>query len=645
MLLYGSMGKRTLTAVAVVALLAVVAGGGLWWRHTTQERQRDQQSQAVVESFAGAWQARAFDKASLRFAGSTPQAVAKDFAASTSGLGSGPVAVSVDSVRRTGTTARAVLDVTWTLPGSVSWRYRTPVAVAETSAGWAVQAPATGSYWHPELKAGDTLRTTRTQGKRGDLLDANGEPLMPLGRVYPVQLDPARATAATASALEKLVGEPAGSLGSKLAAAQKANSASPIPVITYRQADFDAKRTQLDALKGVIYPAREQPLARSRGFGQPLLGSYGPVSAEVVQKSQGRYAAGDYAGLSGLQGQYDSTLAGTAGVRVTSSGKPDSPLFEQAPTDGSDVKLTLEPAVQQAAEKALEGTGSVPSALVAIDVPTGNVLASANSPALGFDRAITGHYPPGSAFKVATSYSLLRQGKVTPQTPVDCPKTFTVDGRSYKNYEGESLGTPDFATDFAHSCNTAFIQLAAKLGDSDLATAAKQLGIGSGWAKTLGVNGAFDGSVPLNNGKTDKASASIGQGRDVVSPMALAVMAGSVARGSLIPPALVTEPAPAGARRQPAPLDGKTVGELQDLMRQVVVDGTATVMADTPGGPVHGKTGTAEHGSKNPPETHAWFVGYQGDVAFAVLVEEGKSGGEVAAPVAKDFLTELAATR
>jgi cell division protein FtsI/penicillin-binding protein 2 len=68
-------------------------------------------------------------------------------------------------------------------------------------------------------------------------------------------------------------------------------------------------------------------------------------------------------------------------------------------------------------------------------------------------------------------------------------------------------------------------------------------------------------------------------------------------------------------------------------------------MAGTPGGPVHGKTGTAEHGSKNPPETHAWFVGYQGDVAFAVLVEEGKSGGEVAAPVAKDFLTELAATR
>ena len=77
-------------------------------------------------------------------------------------------------------------------------------------------------------------------------------------------------------------------------------------------------------------------------------------------------------------------------------------------------------------------------------------------------------------------------------------------------------------------------------------------------------------------------------------------------------------------------------------MRGVVTDGTATNLKDVPGGPVHGKTGTAEFGNENPPKTRAWFVGYQGDVAFAVLVEEGKSGGTVAAPVAKDFLTRLA---
>jgi cell division protein FtsI/penicillin-binding protein 2 len=58
-------------------------------------------------------------------------------------------------------------------------------------------------------------------------------------------------------------------------------------------------------------------------------------------------------------------------------------------------------------------------------------------------------------------------------------------------------------------------------------------------------------------------------------------------------------------------------------------------------GEVHGKTGTAEDGQGDPPPTHAWFIGYRGDLALAVLVEGGKSGGEVAAPIAGRFLRGL----
>jgi cell division protein FtsI/penicillin-binding protein 2 len=144
-------------------------------------------------------------------------------------------------------------------------------------------------------------------------------------------------------------------------------------------------------------------------------------------------------------------------------------MFEKAAVDGLDVQTTLDPTVQAAAEKALTGTKDIPSALVAVDVKSGGVLASANSPALGFDRAITGRYPPGSAFKVATTYALLTGNKVTPTTQVSCPKTLTVDGRSFKNFEGGAITNPTFAEDFAQSCNTAFIQLADKLGDDDLA--------------------------------------------------------------------------------------------------------------------------------------------------------------------------------
>lgn len=637
------MTGRTVAAVGVAAaLLAGAAGGGLWWLREG-EREADRLSRAQVDAFARAWEERTFTERALRFSGSNPSAVGQAFTAATAGLGSGPLEVAVRDFAREGERASADLDVTWTLPGKVAWSYEVPVAVVQTDAGWAVQPPTAGTYWHPQLAPGDRLSATRTPGRRGDLLDRSGKPLMPMGKVYPVQLDPARATPATATALEKIVDQPAGSLAGKLRAAQAAKSQAPIAVITYRERDFTSRRAALDALKGVIYPARDQPLGRTRTFGQPLLGSYGFVSAEVVEKSNGRYAAGDLAGLSGLQGQYDPTLAGVPGLAVVSSSRPEAPLFQRAAVDGTDVSTTIDPTVQDAAEAALTGTRDVPSALVAVDVRTGDVLASANSPALGFDRAITGRYPPGSAFKVATTYRLLSSGTVTPSTKVSCPKTFSVDGRAYKNYEGESLPSPDFATDFAQSCNTAFVQLATKLGDGDLAAAAKDLGMGAGWAKTLGVGGAFDGSVPANNGKTDKASASIGQGRNLASPLSLAVMAGSVARGSLVAPALVKAPAPQGADRTPKPLDAKTVGQLQDLMRQVVTGGTATVLQGTPGGPVHGKTGTAEYGSAKTPETHAWFVGYQGDIAFAVLVEKGKSGGTVAAPVAKDFLTRLAA--
>lgn len=628
-------------SVTAAAVLVAGAGGGIWWHESASGRADDTAARVQIEDFATAWQKRSFTVAGLRFAGSTPASVATQFRSATSGLGTGPVTVQPGAVQRQGSRASSTLHVTWRLSGSVPWSYDVPVTVVKGATGWAVQLPASTSPWNSQLGPKDHLLATRTWGTRGNLLDRSGTPLAPLGKVYPVQIDPTRATPQSVAALERVTNETAGSLVAKLANAKKSGSQTPIPVITYRQADFDARRAQLDALAGVVYPVREQPLAKTRTFAQPLLGSFGPVSAELIAKGNGRYAAGDYAGISGLQGQYDTVLGGTPGVRVTSSGAPTKPLFDKAPTAGSDVKTTLDPKVQDAAESALQATGAVPSAMVAVDVKTGDVLASANSPALAFDRALTGHYPPGSAFKIVTSYALLTAGQVTPSTPVTCPPSFVVDGRTYKNYEGEALGSPTFTTDFAQSCNTAFVQLSTKLTDDELSTAAATLGL-TGWANTLGIGHVFDAKAPVNNGKTDKAAGAIGQGRDVVSPLALAVLAGNVARGAAVPPALVTSPAPAGVDRTPKPLDATAVSQLQGLMGAVVTQGTGKALVGTPGGIVRGKTGTAEFGSGNPPQTHAWFIGYQGDIAFAVLVEVGKSGGTVAAPVARAFLTRLA---
>jgi cell division protein FtsI/penicillin-binding protein 2 len=76
-------------------------------------------------------------------------------------------------------------------------------------------------------------------------------------------------------------------------------------------------------------------------------------------------------------------------------------------------------------------------------------------------------------------------------------------------------------------------------------------------------------------------------------------------------------------------------------MRAVVTSGTGTAVAGIGGGPVYGKTGTAEYGSGEELPTHAWFVGWQGRTAFAVFAENGSSGGAVAAPAAARFLRLL----
>ena len=465
---------------------------------------------------------------------------------------------------------------------------------------------------------------------------------MPLGTVHAVQIDPVNATPESAAALETVVGAAKGSLTQALAKATASGSKAPIPVITYRDADWEPRAARIEDLKGVIAPTSQQPLGRTRTFAQPLLGSYGEVTAEMIEKSNGRYVAGDRAGRSGLQAQYDARLAGATGIRVTAGGDGGATLFEKAPTDGENVDTTLDPRVQDAAEKALADADlKVPGAVVAIDVPTGQVLAVANSPTSGFDRALTGRYPPGSTFKVTTSYAYLTRGITTPAAKVPCPASVTVDGRVFTNYAGESIsGSPTFFQDFTVSCNTAFVGLSDQLRDDDLSTAAKALGIGAGWGDTLGVAGTFAGSVPTTTGGTDTAAAAIGQGRVEVSPVALAVMSGSVGRGTFVPPVLVKDPANPAPR--PAPLDGSAVAQLRSMMASVVSSGTGTAVRGAPGGPVRGKTGSAEHGSDPDVPPRVWFTGYQGDVAFAVLVEEGKSGGTVAAPIAKDFLTNLA---
>lgn len=635
-----AMSRRIIIAsvVAGVVVVSAAAGGFTYVKHREQVR-LDKDARTSADRFAGAWSHR--NVQSISYAGPFADLAAASFKSTTTGLGGAPVKVTVTSLSRDGDKAIGKLSVAWTVAEGSTWKYQMPLSLQRNERDvWGVVAKEGASMWAPGLDAKAKLVAARTWGKRGDILGRDGSPIVEDGNVYDVAIDPGRASAETVAALEPLVGEPAGKLVAKYNAAKASGSKAAIPVITYREADFQARKAELAALIGVVYPPRVQPLASPKDFARPLLGSYGAVTAETIKNGKGRYVAGDYAGLSGLQGQYDAVLGGTPGIKVTASDKPATALFETAATPGAPITMTLDPKIQTAAESALTSGGTVPSSLVAIDVVTGDLVAVANSPSNGMNRALQGQYQPGSTLKVATTYSLLGKG-LTPTTPVTCPPFVMVDGRKMTNYENETFASAPFSKDFALSCNTAFVQLAATMGNGDVHDAAAALGVGSGWGKHLGIDGTFSGSVPVATSKTEKAATAFGQARTLVSPASLAVMVASVARGSYIEPALIRTPAVAGADRAPKALDAKVVGELRGLMRLVVTQGTGTVLNSSAGAAVFGKTGTAEYGSANPPKTRAWFVGWQGNVAFAVLVENGKSGGTVAAPIAKAFLGKL----
>jgi cell division protein FtsI/penicillin-binding protein 2 len=116
----------------------------------------------------------------------------------------------------------------------------------------------------------------------------------------------------------------------------------------------------------------------------------------------------------------------------------------------------------------------------------------------------------------------------------------------------------------------------------------------------------------------------------------MAGVAATVAAGRWHAPRLVaSDPHVAGA-----PLPSSTRDTLRSLMRRVVTSGTGTALSGVPG-TVIGKSGTAEFGSGNPPPTHAWFIATRDDLAVAVLVERGRSGGSVAAPIAARFFSAL----
>jgi hypothetical protein len=394
------------------------------------------------------------------------------------------------------------------------------------------------------------------------------------------------------------------------------------------------QRAPIYSLDGRLLAVSDAGGQRSQAGASEVVGEVETATAEGSATTTNlTVAPGDQVGTSGLEATHNRELAGRASGevrRIDASGAVVEVVHAFPGAAPEPLQTSIDLTVQAAAVEAVS-TIANPSAIVAIDVPTGAVRAVASGPGGGFDRALNGSYPPGSTFKVVTTVALLANG-MDVGSPVQCPADTVAGGLPIRNSGGFGLGQVPFSEAFARSCNTTFALGAEALPDGALHDAAELFGFDVPYS--VGVP-AVRGSFPETGSSEELVAASIGQGRVEASPLHMASVAAAAAGGTWHAPWIVEDDH--GGEGQAVELPEEGAAALPDLMRLAVTEGTGTAV-DIPGQDVRGKTGTAEFGDEDPPETHAWFIGFRGDLAFAVLVEGGASGGSVAAPVARTFL-------
>lgn len=613
--------------VAIVVVLLAGTGAGYYFYAQNQEK-----PDATARAYLQAWEEGEFpvmEDLSL----SAPARFAEVYQDIPSDMGASGYSFELETVTQEGNTAVAPFTATWELDELGEFSYRTQLDLERQDEQWhVVWSPASV---HPDFTVNSSFRRQRNWPQRGRLLTFDGEPITDERRVVIVGIEPQRITD-RASMIQALVDN----LGVDPAEVN-ADLDRPglrgdwfLPVIEIPAEQYEVVREIIHPVPGLVFQDRQRRLPPSEGFAGHVIGRVGEVTAEGLEQLGEPYRVGDEVGRSGLEAAFERSLAGEPALELrltTPDGSADKVLLSRAGEPGADLETTLSVPVQNAAEAALEGV-TEPAAIVVVDIATSQVRAAVSRPIGEFNRAFGGRYPPGSAFKVVSAASLLAAG-ISPEAPASCPPTVNVGGRSFRNFEGDALGEITFRQVFIASCNTGIIGLAEEIDAEELRRGAGTFGFNRDYAFPLNVAG---GSYPEPGDATEKAAATIGQGRVLASPLHMATVAAAVAGGGWQAPTLTS----GDEASDRIPLDTALGENLRTLMTAAVAEGTG-VAAQVPGRVVAGKTGTAEFGDETPPRTHAWFIGFSGEYAFAVVVEGGGVGGQIAAPIAARLIAGL----
>ena len=553
------------------------------------------------------------------------------------------------------------------------------------------------------------------EAERGIVYDRHGTPLVANVPAWNIEVVPealpiaAGARAAEIAELAELAGADMPAMAATIARADPYGSVIIGPPLTEDQQLAISER--IPSLPGVNI-ARHA--VRTYVYGDLLghvTGYVGPQDAAEwnLLKHQG-YQPDELVGKVGVEAGLERLLRGTDGwadVVVDARGLVVRTLDSRAPVPGHSVYLSIDLQLQAATAGALvnglKRDHKQAGASVVVDPRTGEILAMVSWPSYDpnlftrgisaaqygalvndpqlplLNRAIAGQYAPGSTFKMVTAAAGLQEGKITPQTLLDCPSYLTFGGWTYHNWASYGLGYMNVGKALAVSCDTFFYQVAARVGDVTLARYARAFGFGT--AKSLEMPGVEPGLVPdrlwkavacgVPDGNSDACrwtigdtvTFGIGQSALLTTPLNQAVYVAALANGgSVLQPSLVHQVVAAGGRviathkvvvTGQVPVSAYNLAAIREGMREEINRPynmnywfrAAGVPAD--GG---GKTGTAQWGgSGHDLPTHAWFVFFapfaSPDVAMSIFVERGELSEVEAAPISVDIMRYFNAHR
>ncbi len=334
---------------------------------------------------------------------------------------------------------------------------------------------------------------------------------------------------------------------------------------------------------------------------------------------------------------------------------------------GNNVWTSLDPALQKLAYEKL---GKRRGAVVVSEVKTGRLLAVVSTPSYDptqvaviwddllqdtesgrlVNRATQGQYPPGSTFKIVTALEYIREhpGDYKDYS-FECTGLLSEGGTTIQCYHHTVHGTVDLEDSFARSCNASFVNIGLLLDRDGFADTLKELHFNENLDLMLDFKSSHV-SMRKDMREDQVMQAAIGQGETLMSPLHLNMITAAVANDGEMMMPYVVERVVTGdnkilkeyeAKSMGTVMDEKEVKLMQTLMEAVVEYGTAKRLSSLPF-TVAGKTGSAEF-SSNKSQSHAWFTGYapaeDPEIAVTVIVENGGSGGEVAAPIAGDVFS------